>query len=151
MLVAYSAAVVPHYLARDFGDRVAEFRPIGSLMTPHSKSAHSLHKQGMLARGRHPHRAIDHAPFMPDPSQRAVFAAVIAWTIAWKGVSLWRAARNDCKPWFVALLLSNTMGILDAVYLFGVDGKRRRTDTDERSIRAATGEPGQLAHAPETG
>lgn len=54
------------------------------------------------------------------PSTRALVGAVVAWSLVWKGVSLWRAARNGSRPWFVALLLTNTLGILDAVYVFGV-------------------------------
>ena len=55
------------------------------------------------------------------PSGRALVVAVVVWSLAWKGASLWRAARNGSKPWFVTLLLTNTLGALDAVYLFGVD------------------------------
>lgn len=82
---------------------------------------------------------------IPDdsPARRAVLIAVIAWSLAWKGVSLWRAARNGSKPWFVALLLSNTLGVLDAVYLFAVEGRRPRLGKVEEAILAATGEPEQ--------
>jgi len=52
------------------------------------------------------------------PERRALLLVAVAWTIAWKGASLWRAAKSDSKPWFVTLLLTNTLGILDAVYLF---------------------------------
>ncbi|MGN7798637.1 DUF5652 family protein [Leifsonia sp. 22587] len=76
-------------------------------------------------------------------------AAVVAWSLAWKGVSLWRAARNDSKPWFVALLLSNTLGVLDAIYLFLVDRPRRARARDEEWILATTGEPEQRTHPPE--
>ena len=63
------------------------------------------------------------------PGARGLLIGAVAWTIAWKGASLWRAAKDDSKPWFVALLLSNTLGILDAVYLFGVSKHRRSLDT----------------------
>ncbi|MDR5698951.1 DUF5652 family protein [Agromyces aerolatus] len=62
-------------------------------------------------------------PDLP-PERRALIVAAIAWNVAWKGASLWRAARNDSKPWFVTLLVTNTLGVLDAVYLFGF-GRRR--------------------------
>lgn len=42
----------------------------------------------------------------------------ILWTIPWKGVALWRAARNCHKGWFVALLILNTLGILEIIYIF---------------------------------
>lgn len=76
------------------------------------------------------------------------FAAV--WSLAWKGASLWRAARNESKPWFTALLISNTLGVLDAIYLFGVDRPRVRSELSEEDILAATGEPEQLGHRQET-
>ncbi len=48
---------------------------------------------------------------------------VIAWTLVWKGLSLWRAARSGAKIWFVILLLVNTLGILDIIYYFYVNKK----------------------------
>jgi hypothetical protein len=55
-----------------------------------------------------------------------VILMAVAWSLVWKGFALWRAARNDGKPWFVVLLLVNTLGILEILYLF-VFG-RARTD-----------------------
>ena len=49
---------------------------------------------------------------------------VLAWSLAWKGWALWRAAKNDSIPWFVALLIVNTLGILEILYLF-VFGKKQ--------------------------
>lgn len=45
------------------------------------------------------------------------FVAIALWSLAWKGVALWFAARNHQKRWFVVLLIVNTVGILDIVYL----------------------------------
>lgn len=84
------------------------------------------------------------------PGTRAAVIAAVAWTLAWKGASLWRAARNGSKPWFVALLLTNTLGVLDAVYLFGVDRRRERVELMETAILSVTGEPEQGAHPQET-
>ena len=84
------------------------------------------------------------------PSRRALFVAVIGWSLAWKGVSLWRAARNGSVPWFVALLLSNTLGVLDAIYLFVVDRRESDDEFVEEVILAATGEPEQLGRTTET-
>ena len=84
------------------------------------------------------------------PATRGLVVGVVVWSLAWKGASLWRAARNGSKPWFVALLLSNTLGVLDAVYLFGVDRRRRWQRLDEATVRAITGEPEQEGHTQET-
>jgi len=45
--------------------------------------------------------------FMP-----LVLIIVVAWSLVWKGLALWRAGRNNHLGWFIALLLINTMGIL---------------------------------------
>jgi hypothetical protein len=46
------------------------------------------------------------------------------WVIFWKGCSLWIAAKNDKKLWFVALLVINTLGILEIIYIFFVAKKK---------------------------
>lgn len=53
-----------------------------------------------------------------------IFILAAAWTIPWKGVALWRAARNKSVAWFVALLIINTFGILDIIYIFAFSGKK---------------------------
>ncbi|MEK7554350.1 MAG: DUF5652 family protein, partial [Patescibacteria group bacterium] len=42
---------------------------------------------------------------------------IALWTIVLKGYSLWYAARGGQKWWFVALLVVNTFGILEIIYL----------------------------------
>ena len=46
------------------------------------------------------------------------FILILAWTFFWKGLALWHAAKRDEKKWFVALLILNTLGILEIIYLF---------------------------------
>lgn len=45
---------------------------------------------------------------------------LIIWSAVWKGLALWHSARQRQPWWFVILLLVNTLGILDIIYLFGV-------------------------------
>jgi len=40
------------------------------------------------------------------------------WTIPWKGVALWKASRRNEKWWFIALLVINTLGLLEILYIF---------------------------------
>jgi hypothetical protein len=47
------------------------------------------------------------------------------WSIFWKGWALWTAVERKEKLWFVVLLLVNTLGILEIVYLFAL-GKRKK-------------------------
>ena len=43
---------------------------------------------------------------------------LVVWSLYWKARALWRAARLDDKKWFIALLLINTAGILEILYLY---------------------------------
>jgi len=36
----------------------------------------------------------------------------------WKGIALWKAAEENQKYWFVAMLILNTAGILPILYIF---------------------------------
>jgi len=40
------------------------------------------------------------------------------WIIFWKGFSLWKAATKRQFWWFVILLLVNSLGILEIIYIF---------------------------------
>ncbi len=86
----------------------------------------------------------------PPNGNLGLVLTVVGWSLAWKGVSLWHAARDNSKPWFVTLLVSNTLGVLDAVYIFGVRTRKSRVERDEAAIRASTGEPEQRGHSEET-
>ncbi|MEY4723295.1 MAG: hypothetical protein RLZZ324_808 [Candidatus Parcubacteria bacterium] len=50
-------------------------------------------------------------PFMP---------LVLIWSLCWKGLGLWHAAQRKQGWWFAAILVFNTMGLLEIIYLFGV-------------------------------
>lgn len=43
---------------------------------------------------------------------------LLLWTLPWKGYALWIAARKGSSYWFIALLLLNTLAILDILYIF---------------------------------
>lgn len=42
---------------------------------------------------------------------------LVIWTLSWKGIALWRSAKNNQKYWFVTVFLLNTFGILEILYL----------------------------------
>ena len=46
------------------------------------------------------------------------FGLLAIWSLFWKGLALWKSARNDERYWFAALLVVNTLGILEILYLF---------------------------------
>jgi len=59
-----------------------------------------------------------------------IFFIIIIWTLFWKGYSLWIASKNDQKKWFVALLIFNTIGILEIIYIFYF-AKKKWSDVKE--------------------
>jgi hypothetical protein len=49
------------------------------------------------------------------------------WTLPWKGWALWKSARQNEKWWFIALLVINTVGLLEILYNF-VFGKKKTVE-----------------------
>jgi hypothetical protein len=47
-----------------------------------------------------------------------VLFLMLFWTLPWKGVALWKAARHNQKAWYVAMLILQTLGILEIFYVF---------------------------------
>lgn len=47
-----------------------------------------------------------------------IILLALAWTLPWKGAALWKAARNSHQKWFIALLIINTLAILEILYIF---------------------------------
>lgn len=50
----------------------------------------------------------------------ALFPLLALWGFFWKGLALWHSAQRGERWWFLALLLINTVGILEIVYLFAI-------------------------------
>lgn len=67
---------------------------------------------------------INLAHWLSDPRIMALLVVIVIWVLCWKGVALWTAARNNSKPWFVALLVVNTIGILEILYIFVFSKKK---------------------------
>ena len=55
-----------------------------------------------------------------------ILVVVALWTIPWKGYALWKSARKNSVWWFIALLLINTLGILEMIYIFYISEKEKR-------------------------
>ncbi len=46
------------------------------------------------------------------------------WTLPWKGVALWKSAQQNQKWWFIALLVLNTLALLEILYIFVFSKKK---------------------------
>ena len=51
---------------------------------------------------------------------------IAIWSIIWKGLALWKSARNEQKAWYTCLLILNTVGILPIVYLLWFQKKKKQ-------------------------
>ena len=58
------------------------------------------------------------------PAIGGIVLVIILWSLVWKGLALWRAAQRGEKAWFIVLLILNTAGILEIIYLFLVTGAK---------------------------
>lgn len=47
-----------------------------------------------------------------------VLGIILIYSIILKGIALWKAARNGQKNWFIIMLIVNTAGILELLYIF---------------------------------
>lgn len=55
-----------------------------------------------------------------------ILLLITLWTIPWKGVALWKSAHNKQMGWFIALLILNTLAILEIIYIFYFSKKKTR-------------------------
>lgn len=53
-----------------------------------------------------------------------VLVPILVWTAFWKGLALWHAARQGKSGWFVALVVVNSLGLLEIFFLYQ-NGKLR--------------------------
>jgi len=57
-----------------------------------------------------------------------MFFVLYLWSLLWKGLALWRAAKLKQRNWFVGILVLNTAGILEIVYLFFFATKKMKLE-----------------------
>jgi len=43
---------------------------------------------------------------------------ILVWSLTWKGLALWKAAKKNQSIWFIVILVMNTIGILEILYIF---------------------------------
>ncbi len=54
-----------------------------------------------------------------------ISVVIFIWTLPWKAYAIWLAVKNRNKKWFIALLILNTLGILEIIYIFKIAGKTK--------------------------
>ena len=59
-----------------------------------------------------------------------VFLIIALWSLVWKALAMWHAAKNRQRIWFIVLLLVNTVGVLEIIYLawFAKDSSKENSE-----------------------
>jgi methionyl-tRNA synthetase len=65
----------------------------------------------------------DYYPFALPIGIGLALLLLIIWSLIWKSIALWKAARNNHLGWFVAMIILNTVGILEIIYILGFSKK----------------------------
>jgi len=58
----------------------------------------------------------------------------LGWSLFWKGLALWKSARRGENWWFIILLVVNTIGLLEILYLFVFSRYERKTIPKDKQI-----------------
>jgi hypothetical protein len=81
-----------------------------------------------------------YSPFTPQLA--AIFIplifVIVLWTIAIKGYALWNAARGGQKKWFIVILIVNTLGILEIIYLIWYRPKNNIKEIAETPVTVSS-------------
>ena len=64
-----------------------------------------------------------------------LFIVLLMWSTIWKGFALWRAVKNNHLVWFIVLLIVNTAGILEIIYLLFFGKKVKKKAVKKRKKR----------------
>jgi len=51
-------------------------------------------------------------------SALVIVVVISIWALVWKGLALWKSSQKKSIPWFIILLVINTVGILEILYIF---------------------------------
>ncbi len=64
--------------------------------------------------------------FLENP---LILLLLFLWVLPWKGVALWKSAKNNQLNWFVFILVLNTFAILEITYIFFFVKDKREDST----------------------
>lgn len=90
---------------------------------------------------------MNYPDFVPFPFMHSfgffmlpILIAVLFWVIVIKGIALWKSARNSHKGWFIALLLVNSLGLLELVYILWFSKTKTELAEAEPSVETESSE-----------
>ncbi|MDP3882176.1 MAG: DUF5652 family protein [Nanoarchaeota archaeon] len=74
-----------------------------------------------------------------------ILIILLIWTVVWKGFALWKSARLNQPAWFIIILIVNTFGVLEVLYIFLFSKIKLENKKKEKtkSKRDTTKKPGR--------
>jgi len=60
------------------------------------------------------------------PALIALIVIIAVWDAVWKGIGMWKSARNNQLAWFICILIFNTAGILPILYISFFQKKKKK-------------------------
>lgn len=54
-----------------------------------------------------------------------LFITLAVWSLIWKMFGAWKAARDGAKIWYIIMLLINTCGIVEIIYIFLISKRKK--------------------------
>jgi hypothetical protein len=66
-----------------------------------------------------------------------VLSIIIIWTLIWKGLALWKSVKRNDKAWFIVILIINTVGILEILYIYVFSKMELFNKTDKNKIKSS--------------
>lgn len=75
---------------------------------------------------------MDYTSFLPNINPFLLIALLI-WSLFWKTIALWRTVKYEQKIWFIGILIINTFGVAEILYLFIFAKKKMSLDDFKNS------------------
>jgi hypothetical protein len=70
-----------------------------------------------------------------SPLMICLFVILMAWSAVWKGIALWKSAGKKHTVWFIVLFITNTLGILDILYIYIFSEMKYGSKEQEKPVR----------------
>jgi len=68
---------------------------------------------------------MDYTIFTEKPIYIVGLIVLMVWSIIWKGLALWKAAKNNDNVWYILMLVLNTSGILEIIYYYFISKRQK--------------------------
>jgi len=68
---------------------------------------------------------MDYTIFTEKPVYIAGLIILMVWSIVWKSLALWKAAKNNDTVWYILMLVLNTSGILEIIYYYFISKRQK--------------------------